>query len=456
MSAETALDYAHQNRDRFVEELKELLSIPSISTLPERAEDCRRAAEWLREHLDHIGLEAEVIEGDGHPLVYGEWLEAPGAPTVLVYGHYDVQPVDPLELWRTPPFEPTVANGDIIARGASDDKGQTMTLVNAAECLLRATGRLPVNVKFLIEGEEEHGAHVIEVYTKEHGDRLRADFVQIADSGMFAPGVPTVLTIHDLAFLVVPDCAYPTLRVYLERVVPASARRADRIIAVSENTRQDIIRLLGIEPGKVTTIHEGVSEAFRPAKDRDEARNRAGIGERYLLSVGTLEPRKNYVRLLRAYAQFRATGGTQRLVIVGQRGWLYDPIFAALDELQLADSVTILAPDDVRLVALYQAADAFIYPSLYEGFGQPPPAAMACGTPCACSSSSARLEVVGDAAITFDPTDVEFMASCLWAVLISTNQARLRAAGPTKASNFTWKRAAEQTVSVYRELLDAA
>ena len=194
MPSPSPLVYAQQQRPRFLSDLKELLSIPSISTLPEHGDDMRRAAEWLRERLTGIGLQAEIIEGQGPPLVYGEWLGALGRPTILVYGHYDVQPADPLELWTTPPFEPAVRDGNIYGRGTADDKGQTMTMVDAAECLLRTTGALPVNLKFLIEGEEEHGGEVIGAYVPSHTHRLRADVVQIADSGMFAPGVPTLET----------------------------------------------------------------------------------------------------------------------------------------------------------------------------------------------------------------------------------------------------------------------
>jgi acetylornithine deacetylase/succinyl-diaminopimelate desuccinylase-like protein len=188
----TATSYAHDNRDRFLDEVKELLRIPSISTLPEHTEDMLRAATWLKERLDGVGLSAEIIPGDGHPLVYAEWLDAPGKPTILVYGHYDVQPVDPIDLWTSPPFEPDVRNGNIYARGAADDKGQIMTFVHAAESLLRTGGRLPVNLKILFEGQEEAGGEVVEAYVREHGDRLRADIAQVADSSMFAPGIPTI------------------------------------------------------------------------------------------------------------------------------------------------------------------------------------------------------------------------------------------------------------------------
>jgi len=190
----SAITYANDHRERFLSDLQEVLSIPSISTLPEHAPDMQRAAEWLQRRLTGMGIDAELIQGVGHPLVYAEWLGAQGAPTILLYGHYDVQPVDPIDLWDTPPFEPTVRDGNIYARGACDDKGQTLTFLEAAECLLRAEGRLPVNVKFLIEGEEECGGEHIKQYVAQHGERLHADVVQVADSGMFAPNVPTLET----------------------------------------------------------------------------------------------------------------------------------------------------------------------------------------------------------------------------------------------------------------------
>ncbi len=194
MTDDTSLQYARDGRERFVDQLAELLRIPSISTLSEHRSDLKRAAHWLRDHLEEIGFEAEIVTGAGHPLVYAEWLKAEGAPTVLVYGHYDVQPADPIELWQSPPFEPTVRDGNVYARGASDDKGQVMVSIAAAESLLRSTGELPVNVKFLIEGEEENGGEVVTAYLGTHGERLCADFAQIADGSMFAAGFPTIDT----------------------------------------------------------------------------------------------------------------------------------------------------------------------------------------------------------------------------------------------------------------------
>lgn len=154
----------------------------------------QHAARWVANRLTGMGVQTEIVEGDGHPLVYGEWLQAPGAPTILVYGHYDVQPVDPLDQWVTPPFEPSIRDGNIYARGASDDKGQTFIFLCAAESFFHTVGELPVNIKFLIEGEEEFGGAVVKRYIREHGDRLSADVAQVADTGMFALGVPTIDT----------------------------------------------------------------------------------------------------------------------------------------------------------------------------------------------------------------------------------------------------------------------
>jgi len=185
--------YEEANRERFRAELLELLRIPSISTLPEHKEDIRRAADYVSDHLRRAGLEmVEVIPTGGHPLVYGEWLRASGQPTVLLYGHYDVQPVDPVDLWHTPPFEPTLKGDNLYARGASDDKGQMFALVKALESMLQADGKLPVNVKVLIEGEEEAGGESIEAYVKAHPDRLAADVALIYDTGMPAVGIPAI------------------------------------------------------------------------------------------------------------------------------------------------------------------------------------------------------------------------------------------------------------------------
>src|SRR5437667_1260642 len=152
------VDFINVNRDRYVEELKQYLGIPSISALPQHASDVRRAAEWTAEELRRVGLQnVRLIETPGNPVVYGDWLGAPDAPTILFYGHYDVQPVDPLNLWQSPPFEATIRDGEIYARGSADDKGQVFMHFKAVEAHMKQNGRLPVNMKFMLEREEEDG-----------------------------------------------------------------------------------------------------------------------------------------------------------------------------------------------------------------------------------------------------------------------------------------------------------
>ncbi len=188
-----AVDFALKNYPRFVEELKALLRIPSISTLPEHNGDCRLAAESLAANLKRIGMEnVRLIETQGHPLVYGDWLHAAGKPTALVYGHYDVQPPDPLDEWLSPPFEPTERDGNIYARGAVDDKGQVMAQVKALESLLAATGKLPINVRVIFEGEEEVGGEGIADFVASKPPELKADFALVSDTELFAPGLPTL------------------------------------------------------------------------------------------------------------------------------------------------------------------------------------------------------------------------------------------------------------------------
>ena len=157
------LDFINVNRDRYVDELKQYLAIPSVSALPEHAGDVRRAAEWTADALRAAGMQnVRLAETPGHPVVYGDWLGAPGKPTILYYGHYDVQPVDPVDLWTTPPFEATVRDGELYARGAADDKGQVFMHIKAIEAFIKKTGGLPVNMRFFIEGEEEVGEEVEE------------------------------------------------------------------------------------------------------------------------------------------------------------------------------------------------------------------------------------------------------------------------------------------------------
>ncbi len=187
-----ALTYAQQNRDRFLEDLKDLLVIPSISTSTEYKPEILRAAHWVADHLRGLGIEnVEVMPTKGHPVVYGEWLKLPGAPTVLVYGHYDVQPPDPLEKWETPPFEPKVRGDRLYGRGASDMKGQVIATFKAVESALKS-GQMPVNVKFIIEGEEETGSTNLGEFIKENAKKLQADICINPDAGMIGEEYPTI------------------------------------------------------------------------------------------------------------------------------------------------------------------------------------------------------------------------------------------------------------------------
>jgi acetylornithine deacetylase/succinyl-diaminopimelate desuccinylase-like protein len=192
MSEATDL-YVHANEARFLSELKEFLSIPSISTLPAHNTDTRRAAEFAAEQLRKSGMEnIELIPTERHPLVYADWVHAPGKPTVLCYGHFDVQPPDPLELWETPPFEPSERNGNLYARGAADDKGQMYSHVKALEALHAVHGKLPVNVKVLLEGEEEVGGISVAEYVSRNPQKLKADVALVSDTEMYAEGLPTL------------------------------------------------------------------------------------------------------------------------------------------------------------------------------------------------------------------------------------------------------------------------
>ena len=188
-----ALGYARANQKHFVEELIDLLRIPSISTDPAYSQSVADAAGWLTEALRDIGVEDAVsTETEGHPIVTGEVHVDAALPTVLVYGHYDVQPPDPLDLWNSPPFEPVIKDGLLYARGACDDKGQLLMHLKALECWMRTTGKPPVNLKFILEGEEESGSASLSDFIREHKDALAADIVVISDSSLFAPGIPSI------------------------------------------------------------------------------------------------------------------------------------------------------------------------------------------------------------------------------------------------------------------------
>ena len=190
---ENVVEYINSNREKYVEELKDFLKIPSISTLAENKKDMLTAAEFVVNKLREAGMEnVKIIETKGHPLVYADWLHAPGKPTVLVYGHYDVQPVDPINLWDSPPFEPVIKDGNIYARGATDDKGQMYMHIKSVEAYFKTLGKLPLNVKFIIEGEEEIGSGNLEEFVNKNQDILKCDAVLVSDTSLYGPGIPTL------------------------------------------------------------------------------------------------------------------------------------------------------------------------------------------------------------------------------------------------------------------------
>lgn len=187
-------NYIEENKEKFLEELKEFLRIPSISSQPINDKDTARCAKWVADSLSEIGVQnVELIDTGGHPVVYGDWLHAGSdKPTILIYGHYDVQPVDPLELWSHPPFEPIIKKGKIWARGTADDKGQAFTHIKAVESIMQTEGKLPCNVKFMIEGEEECGSSNLEQVMKNCAEKFKCDYVMVSDTEWFAEGLPTI------------------------------------------------------------------------------------------------------------------------------------------------------------------------------------------------------------------------------------------------------------------------
>lgn len=267
------------------------------------------------------------------------------------------------------------------------------------------------------------------------------------------PGTPALLTVHDLTFERDPASAAPGLLGYLRKVVPRSIRRAEHVLADSEATRSDILELYGTAPEKVRVLYPGVGPEFCPIRDARvlaAVRAKYGLGEdSFVLAVSTIQPRKNYVRLIQAFAQLRHP--RLSLVIVGGTGWMYDSIFAEVERLGLGGRVLFPGFADERdLPALYSAARALAYPSLYEGFGLPMLEAMRCGTPVVASTASCLPEVAGNAALLVDPLDVDAIAGAL-ARAIEDGPARQRliSAGFARAREFTWDRAARQLLEMY-------
>src|SRR3989440_5543787 len=269
----------------------------------------------------------------------------------------------------------------------------------------------------------------------------------------YAPGVCTV---HDLSFITVPQCAFPRLRALLLRTVPWALERARLVVAVSEHTRHDLVTLLGVPPQKVRVAANAVDPLFRPVRDADwraAERRRLALPDRFLLAVGTLEPRKNLMLALEALALLRDRGQVLPLVVVGREGWLYEPIYERVDTLRLRGQVRFLTDaGDADLLALYNLADVMVFPSLYEGFGLPPLEALACGAVVVCSNTSSLPEVVGNAALLVDPHDAAGLERALERALDDAALRRdLTARGPAQARRYTWEASAASVLATLRE-----
>jgi glycosyltransferase involved in cell wall biosynthesis len=271
---------------------------------------------------------------------------------------------------------------------------------------------------------------------------------------------PVVVTIHDLSFYLYPELFQPAQRTYLQHMTRQTVTRAARVIAISENTRADIVRILGVSEDQVAVIPLGLDAEMRPVAQREpiEAlRQRRGLPEHMLLFLGTLEPRKNITTLLEAYALLRRQPGwVHRLVIAGGKGWYYDAIYATAERLGLRDDVLFagFVPQE-ELPLWYNAAEVFVYPSLYEGFGWPTLEAMACGTPVVASNTSALPEVVGDAGLLVDPHDAQALATAIASVAQDpARAASLRQAGLARAQQYSWYDTAHKTCQLYHQVLE--
>jgi glycosyltransferase involved in cell wall biosynthesis len=269
---------------------------------------------------------------------------------------------------------------------------------------------------------------------------------------------PTVITVFDLSFVRFPDAFKPGNRLYLQMMTRISAHKARRVIAISESTRRDVIAWLKLPPQRVQTVYCGTDRSFQPLPEAEVTafRHSKGLPERFILFLGTIQPRKNLVRLVDAFAELIARNDTGtaglHLVIAGGRGWLSDPVFARVEALDLADRVHFpgYVPEEEKRL-WYNAAACFCYPSLYEGFGLPPLEAMACGVPVVVSNVSSLPEVVGDAALTVAPDDTPALTEALRQVVVDPEvRAELVCRGQARARRFSWHDAACQTAAIYR------
>jgi acetylornithine deacetylase/succinyl-diaminopimelate desuccinylase-like protein len=294
-----AVSYAQQNQSRFLDDLKDLLRIPSVSTLPEHNDDTRRAAEFVANELRRIGMEnVEIIRTQGHPLVYADWLRAKGKATCLMYAHYDVQPAEPLDEWKSPPFEPTERNNNLYARGAVDDKGQLVMQLKALESLMKSDGRLPINVRVIFEGEEEIGGESIAEFVRKQSKKLQADFALVCDTELFAPNLPTLCV---------------GLRGLLYTEIQAQGAMTDLHSGVyggaAPNPFEALARIIAAlkdRNGRIL-IPGFYKDVKAPSKDELKAWNRLPFNEKHYIKteVGSKEltGEKNYSVLYRTWAR---------------------------------------------------------------------------------------------------------------------------------------------------------
>jgi len=270
----------------------------------------------------------------------------------------------------------------------------------------------------------------------------------------------SVVTFHDMTFFLYPHLHTRSKRIFFPTAIRLSARLADALIAVSENTKKDAVRLLGIPGDKITAIPHGVGEEFRPITDArllENIRLKYSLPQDFILNVGVVEPRKNLTLLLKSYQRLRFHGISFPLVVVGGLGWMYEDVFSLAESLGIKELVyfTGYVPNH-DLPIIYNLAKVFVYPSIYEGFGLPPLEAMACGTPVITTAVSSMPEHVGDAGILIPPQDEKALTNALQKLINdSTLQEELSNKGPERASQFTWKRTAQETIKVYQSVLTA-
>jgi acetylornithine deacetylase/succinyl-diaminopimelate desuccinylase-like protein len=295
--AKSAIDFAHKNHERYIRELSEFLKIESISTDDEYKPQIQKAAEWAVGHLRRIGIKnVKLMPTGGHPVVYGEWLEKPGAPTALIYGHYDVQPVDPIELWETAPFDATVKGDFLFARGVSDMKGQVMATLNAVESIMK-TGDFPVNLKFLLEGEEEIGSRNMDAFLSQYKDLCKADFCLNPDAGAISADEPTIT-------FGLRGLAYFELHVY----GPARDLHSGLFGGTVHNPAQALAELVaGMHDKNGTVTLPGFYDSVRPVTDqeREAIAKLPTTAESYLQQTGApaLWGEKEYTPALRTCAR---------------------------------------------------------------------------------------------------------------------------------------------------------